>query len=822
MTKELFVNPESVRARSELQAPSIPVNAYQPNIVAERARFGDDNLVRMARDMILVREFELMLESIKRDGSYLDVDYVHLGPAHLSIGQEAAAVGQAFGLSSIDKVFGSHRSHGEVVAKGLSAIAKESASELHAKFASWSTGAAWEVVQRRLPSTDDEQLAINYLMYAMTAETFGRTTGFNRGLGGSMHAFFPPLGIYPNNAIVGGSGPLAAGAALYNRLQNQSGLVVASVGDAATGTGQMWESFNFASMAQLHTLMDEAHRGGLPIVFFIVNNFYGMGGQTLGETMAFDRVARIGAGVNAQGMHAQTVDGNNPIAVADAMANAREIIERGEGPVLIDCQTYRISGHSPTDASAYRTKEEIEAWSAIDPISSYCNYLVAAGLIEPSAQSEWKTWAEQTVRGALEVAIDPVDSPRFDLRSDPSVPAGLTFSNELIDLADAPLGETLIPLAELPHLQSLERKSRRGLENGKTLSGAKAITFRDALFESLATHFVADNRLAAWGEENRDWGGAFGVYRGLTELLPRHRLFNAPISEAAIVGTGVGYALAGGRAVVELMYADFIGRAGDELFNQMAKWQPMSGGLVKLPLVVRVSVGAKYGAQHSQDWSSMVAGVPGLKVAFPATPRDAKGMLAAALSLDDPVVFFESQRLYDTVETVHPDGVPAEYYRSDVGEPNVVREGSDLTILSVGSTLYRALDAAAELERVHGLSVEVIDARWLVPFNYERLLESVGKTGRLLCVSDANLRGSWLNTVAATVSQHAFDELDAPVCVLGARNWIAPPAELEWEYFVTVRDILDVVHERILPLSNHVVQSGPSAAGTLAESALGI
>jgi 2-oxoisovalerate dehydrogenase E1 component len=584
----------------------------------------------------------------------------------------------------------------------------------------------------------------------------------------------------------------------------------------------MWESFNFAAMGQFRTLMDDAHTGGLPVVFFIVNNFYGMGGQPIGETMAFDFVSRMGAGVNPEAMHAQTVDGTNPLAVIDAMAQAREAIEKGVGPVLIDCQTYRHSGHSPSDASSYRSKEEVDAWAAVDPINSYVDYLVQGGVISSEAYATWKTWAENTVTQALEVAIDDTESPRLSLRTDPKVPAGLTFNNTVVDLESAPAGETLMSRAQLPHLQNLAKKSRSGLEGEKVLSGAKAITFRDALFEALVDHFVADNRLAAWGEENRDWGGAFGVYRGLTELLPRHRLFNAPISEAAIVGTGVGFALSGGRAVVELMYADFIGRAGDELFNQMAKWQAMSGGLVDLPLVVRVSVGSKYGAQHSQDWSSMVAGVPGLTVAFPATPRDAKGMLAASLSSNDPVVFFESQRLYDTVETVHPDGVPVEYYRTPVGVPHVVREGTDLTILSVGAALDRALKTADVVAERHGLSVEVIDARWLVPFDYSLLLESVEKTGRLVCVSDATLRGSWLNTVATTVSEEAFDALDAPVCVVGARNWIAPPAELEWEYFVTVEDILDVIHERILPLSSHQRGQGPLATGSLEESALGI
>jgi 2-oxoisovalerate dehydrogenase E1 component len=419
------------------------------------------------------------------------------------------------------------------------------------------------------------------------------------------------------------------------------------------------------------------------------------------------------------------------------------------------------------------------------------------------------------------VAIDSSKSPRLSLRHDATIMAKITFNNTVVSAEDAPPAETTRPLAELPHLASLAKKSRSGLVDGKIASGARAITFRDALFEAIAAHAARDNRLALWGEENRDWGGSFGVYRGLTELLPRHRLFNAPISEAAIIGTGVGYALSGGRSMVELMYADFIGRAGDEMFNQMAKWQPMSGGLVRLPMVVRVSIGAKYGAQHSQDWSSMVAGVPGLKVVFPATARDAKGLLASALAGNDPVVFFESQRLYDTPETVFPE-VPSEYYEIPIGQPNVVRPGNDLSILTVGAALYRALEAATQLEQQYGISAEVIDARTLVPFDYTEVLSSVAKTGRLVCVSDANLRGSWLNTVAAKISTEVFDDLDGPVVVLGARNWIAPPAEMEWEFFVTPEDILDAIHTRVLPLPGHRIQEGPGAEGTLQESRLGI
>jgi 2-oxoisovalerate dehydrogenase E1 component len=327
----------------------------------------------------------------------------------------------------------------------------------------------------------------------------------------------------------------------------------------------------------------------------------------------------------------------------------------------------------------------------------------------------------------------------------------------------------------------------------------------------MAYRFTHDSTMAAWGEENRDWGGAYAVYRGLTELLPYKRLFNSPISEGAIVGSGVGYALSGGRAVVELMYNDFMGRAGDELFNQMAKWQAMSSGILKMPLVCRVHVGHGYGAQHSQDWSSLIAHIPGLKAYFPATPYDAKGMLNLALHGSDPVVFFESELLYGKGEEFEKAGVPEGYYETPEGEPAVRRQGKDITIATIGATLYKALDTAKVLEEQYGVSAEVIDLRFINPLNYDKLIESVKKTGKLLLSSDAAERGSYLHTVASNMQSFAFDYLDAPVAVVGSRNWITPAAEMEAYYFPQVDWLLDAIHERILPLKGYTPKTAQGA-----------
>lgn len=815
MPNEILVDPRHVRASRSISSPQIPVNAFRSDLPAAAVEFGPEALLNIGRDMVFVREFELMLQDIKKQGSYHDVSYTHAGPAHLSIGQEAAAVGQAFTLSPADKVFGSHRSHGEVIAKGLSAIRQLGSQDALLAFREWGDGSMWRVIEQHLLQTTDP--AVSALLYGMTAETFGRETGFNRGLGGSMHAFFPPLGIYPNNAIVGGSAPLATGAAMRMRLTQSSDLVVASIGDSSLASGPVWESMNFAAMSQWTTLMRDG--AGLPIVFFIVNNFYGMGSQPLGETMAQDVLARVGLGVNAEGMHAQTIDGNDPLAVIDAMSQAREHIRAGRGPVLIDCQTYRLTGHSPSDPSSYRTKEETDLWASVDPIVGFQNQLQAAGIADEAVFAVWKQDAVASMKLALELAADVNVSPRLALHRSPQVMADIMFNNSTTSDAQP---STSLNIADMPYAQTIADKARNGVSEGRKLSGAKAITVRDALWEAVVERVLADDRLTLWGEENRDWGGAFGVYRGLADLLPRERLFNAPISEATIVGTGVGYAMCGGRSLIELMYADFIGRAGDEILNQMAKWQAMSGGLLRLPVVLRISVGAKYGAQHSQDWSSLIASVPGLKIVYPATPYDAKGLLTSALLGNDPVVFFESQRLYDTVEVFRPEGVPTGEYTVPIGEPTIVRSGSDLTILTVGPTLYRAIEAADILAEKHDINAEVIDARSMVPFDLDPVLASVAKTGRLVCASDANLRGSWMNTVASDVSQLAFDDLDGPVAVVGAQNWIAPPAELEWDYFPTAQDILDAIDERILPLPGHQRREGLTFTTSVDQNQLGV
>ncbi|MBC8452773.1 MAG: dehydrogenase, partial [Spirochaetes bacterium] len=530
----------------------------------------------------------------------------------------------------------------------------------------------------------------------------------------------------------------------------------------------------------------------------------GMGGQTIGETMGYGTPARIGYGVNADGMHAERVDGFNPLAVADAVSRKKKLLIEGRGPVLMDTITYRLSGHSPSDASSYRTREEIETFKERDSLVSFAEYLEENKVLTAAEIAEYKQEVVGKIRKTMELAIDSKKSPHVDGGFIESV----MFSNLKVDKMDDREPELLEKPEDNERVKQIARKKRFYLdEEGKKVSSARLYAYRDGIFEAMVHGFTTDPTMVAYGEDNRDWGGAFACYRGLTELLPYHRLFNSPISEASIVGSGVGYAMAGGRAVVELMYCDFMGRAGDEIFNQMPKWQAMSAGVLKMPLVLRVSVGSKYGAQHSQDWSALTAHIPGLKVMFPATPYDAKGMLNLALRGTDPVVFFESQKLYGIGEQFETAGVPEGYYETPEGEPAVRKEGKDLTIITIGATLYTAMVASDKLKEQYGLDAEVIDLRFINPLNYEKLVASVKKTGRVLLTSDASERGSFLHTVASNLGRLAFDYLDAPPVVLGSRNWITPPAEMEELFFAQPEWILDAVHEQILPLPGHRVQT---------------
>ena len=817
MPKSQFIDPANVRTPGMISFQNIPCNRYDKTFAEEKKIFSQEDFLQIYHDMIYIRKIETMLLDIKENSRHKKTSYAYPGPSHLCIGQEAAAVGQAFCLTPEDMIFGTHRNHGDVMAKGLSAIRQMNDRDLYEIMKNFDGGKALSVIEKNFSCESIKKLAGRFLAYGLTAEIFGKITGFNKGLGGSMHVFFPPFGSFPNNAIVGGSATIGAGAALYKKINRKNGIVAVNIGDGALGRGPVWEAMIFSAMEQYSSLWNEEFSGGLPVLFTVFNNFYGMGGQTRGETMPKDITVTAGAGISPTMLYAERVDGYNPLAVIDAVRRKKELIQQKQGPALLDLITYRTTGHSASDECSYRTGEEINAWKLVDSISAFAEKLIQNGIADKTQLEQMDSEAESLAETVCRLAADDEISPRFFPGQASEAIEELLYAEEP-QKTEKSVPETLLPYKEDPRSKQIAKKTRIFSPN---LPETQIFTIRDALFEAIRDRYYKDPSFICYSEELRDWGGPNGVYEGLTEAIPYHRLFNSPISESAIVGSAVGYAMSGGAVCAHIMFGDFISCAADEIFNQMAKWREMSGGLLKIPVVLRVSVGFKYGAQHSQDWTALAAHIPGLKVVFPATPYDAKGMMNAALAGSDPVIFFESQRLYGKGEEFEKNGVPENDYEIPLGEPALRKEGRDLTILTLGSTLYEAMDAAEKLEK-SGISAEVIDARSIVPFDYQPVIDSVKKTGKILLISHAAERNSVLKDMAANITDLAFDALKAPPLVLGTRNWVTPGYELEEEFFPNSSWILDAVHQRLIPIPGHCPQRDFSAGEKLRRTKKGV
>ena len=308
MPKSMLVNPKDQFKKRTIKFQDIKVCEYNKTVADEKDNFKKEDFLGMYADMVAIREFEEMLLALKKKGEYNERKFTYPGPSHLALGEEATAVGQAYELGVNDFIFGTHRSHHEVIAKAMSAIKKLSDKELTKIMEEYDGGMQYAVVKKYSTAKNVKDLARDYFMYGLMCELFAKNMGFSRGLGGSMHAFFLPFGIFPNNAIVGGAGPIATGVALYKKCNKRDGIVVANAGDGAAGRGPVFEAMNFAAMDQFTQLWEDGYKGGLPIIFNFNNNHYGMGGQTKGETMAYGDLARLGCIAQNQ-LNAERING---------------------------------------------------------------------------------------------------------------------------------------------------------------------------------------------------------------------------------------------------------------------------------------------------------------------------------------------------------------------------------------------------------------------------------------------------------------------------------------------------------------------------------
>jgi 2-oxoisovalerate dehydrogenase E1 component len=741
----------------EIDCGKIPAFRYQGNLQSELAtgRIDGATAVGLLEDMLMIRELEEMIVTV-RSGAYEPLaGFNYRGPTHVSIGQEGASVGACSALILKDYITSTHRGHGDSLARGCGAIRDMTDEQLRKRVPHWNAVRREELLEQ----------ALEEHVYRTIAELFGKEDGYCKGRGGSMHIADFTVGHLGANAIVGGSVPIATGAAMGVRYRQNGGVVCCFAGDGAYCNGVVLESLNWAAQAQFTNEIAGDRRFGVPIIFFVLNNHYAMTGRSDNEVTGVSHLAQRAAGFADNRMHAEIINGMDVLATRDAVLRASQGCREGRGPYFFDVDTYRYYGHSLSDPrNEYRTRDEETAWKAVDPILTFEKQLVESGVLDQQGITALKAKVrERNARAAIRAA-QAADPPAADVIK-------YMYTDTFVEKVPPEFAKVEI-LEPLPPIKRV---------NGE-------ITYRDAIKEAVVEEMLRDSRVIFYGEDVAEYGGAFKLSKGLLESFGRARVFNAPISEAAICGTAVGAAMIGLRPVVELMYMDFLLMAGDQVSNQASKWHYMSGAQVEVPMVLRVSVGAGkgYGGQHSQTIESTVVHVPGIYVVYPSTPYDAKGLMKSAIRDNNPVMFIESQGLYN-----EKGPVPQEEYLVPLGVADVKRTGSDITLVAYGPAVPLALQAADRLQAEAGVSAEVIDLRCLVPLDIETVLMSVQKTGRCVVISQAVSLGSFTGEVASTIQQEVFDYLDAPVVRVGAKNGIAPQSHvLEAVFYPRVEDIV--------------------------------
>ena len=572
----------------------------------------------------------------------------------------------------------------------------------------------------------------------MMAEMFGKRTGYCKGLGGSMHIADLSLDILGCNGIVGAGLPHACGAALTAKLRGTGQAAVAFFGDGAAGQGAAHEGMNLAAT------------WSLPVVFICENNQFALSADWRTQRAVEDLAGRAAG----YGMAGEIVDGNDVLDVEDAVARALERARGGAGPTFLEMKTFRRMQHSMrANLPDVRDPALVEEWEAKDPLPRLERLLRQRGeLDDEEVEAVWRG-AKEDVELAIGIALADEDASADDL----------------------------LPAVFAPH----RTYPAPAAETARTLG------FVAAVREALELELDADPNVIVLGEDIGKVGGLFRATEGLYERFGAERIRDTPLTESGFVGCGIGAALTGLRPVVELQFSDFAGVAFDQIMNQAAKLRFMMGGTPSIPLVIRMvsGGGVRLGAQHSQSLEALFAHIPGLVVAMPSTPYDAKGLLSAAIRGDNPVIFLEQKLLF----FAEAAPVPEERYAIQLGVGRVAREGTDVTVVALGALVPHALRAAHELEG-EGISVEIIDPRTLVPLDTALIAASVAKTTRLVVAHEAVQFCGFGSEIAAHAAEHCFWDLDAPVIRVGAASHPIPyQKDLEVETLPGPADIVAAV-----------------------------
>jgi 2-oxoisovalerate dehydrogenase E1 component len=582
-------------------------------------------------------------------------------------------------------------------------------------------------------------------------QLLGKEGGFTKGRDRTFHFGTLKHHIVGMISHLGAMLPVADGLALAAQLRGETRVAAVFSGDGGTSEGDFHEAANLAAVWKL------------PVLFIVENNQYGLS-TPVSEQYACANLADRGIGY---GMPGVVCDGNDLLAVIRAIREAAACARRGEGPTLLEFKTFRMRGHEEASGTSYVPDALFAEWAARDPLLRFERTLDARGVMP----AEEREALRRTIKDDIDRLVD--DAVAAD---DPSS----TAEDELADVYAPPLAPS---------------------GNRADVGPAREMRYVDAISDGLREAMRAHPEVILIGQDIAEYGGVFKATEGFVEEFGKPRVRNTPIIESGAIGLALGLALDGFKPMVEMQFGDFITCGFNQIVNNLAKTFYRWGAGV--PVVLRVPSGGGVGAGpfHSQNVEAWFTHVAGLKVVAPATPADAKGLLLSAFEDGNPVMYLEHKFLYRSAK----GDVPSGYFTVPIGEARVARAGSDATIITYGSAVQWALDAAAMLAAEDGRSdgrggrrgyeIEVIDLRSLLPWDVTRVIESVKRTGRALVLHEAPATGGFGAEVAATIGREAFEWLDAPVARLGALDMPIPFSKALEEIFSPKSKLLPALRE---------------------------
>ncbi len=574
-------------------------------------------------------------------------------------------------------------------------------------------------------------------LHRLFSQWQGKLNGFSKGRERSFHFGTLEYGIVGMISHLGPQLALACGAALAYKLDKRPMVSVAFTGEGGTSEGDFHEALNIAAV------------WSLPVIFIIENNGYGLSTPTKDQF----KCKHIADKAHGYGMEGITIDGNNILEVYSTVSKYASKMRRKPAPVLIECMTFRMRGHEEASGVKYVPTELIEAWGKKDPLNNYEQYLLEKGLLTSTAIENFKVENQKLIQDHLDITAD-----------EPDLEANLDF--ELKDVYKPADYKEVIPS-----------------------SITKELRLIDAISAGLDEAMQKHPDLVLMGQDIGDYGGVFKITDGFVKKFGADRVRNTPLCESGILGTALGMSLEGHKTMVEMQFADFVTSGFNQIVNNLAKINYRWGG--SADVVIRMPTGAGTGAGpfHSQSNEAWFYHVPGLKIVYPSTPEDAKGLLIASFEDPNPVMFFEHKALYRGITGQVPEG----YYTTPIGKARQVRTGQQASIITYGMGVHWA----SKLVEEEGWDIDIVDLRTLMPIDWDTVAESVKRTHRVLVLHEDTLTGGIGGDIAAYIAEHLFDDLDAPVMRVGSLDTPVPFAAVLEKQFLPVQRLYEQMQKLI-------------------------